>query len=169
MALFLTMFIKQNLTRRLPIAARPEAFKMVSCSPSSSNLPTAVSLPGGQRFVLKFQIRSDAFLVIDSVKSAQSFNYFCVRSFFVSLFPCRSREHNMYWTKDNSCPNLRNELQCNTKTKVEEQHLCKGCNGDGRASSGCSTFQGPPKVNTGWENGVEKQWHISQTGSGMGN
>ena len=29
-----------------------------------------------------------------------------------------------------------------------KEHLYKGCNGDGKASSGCSTFQGLPKVNT---------------------
>ena len=53
----------------------------------------------------------------------------------------------LYYTKDNSYPNLRNDLQLHIRTEGKE-HLCKGCNGDGKASSGCSTFQGLPKVNT---------------------
>ena len=49
---------------------------------------------------------------------------------------------------------MRKELQLNIKTKGKE-HLCKGCNGDGTASSGCSTFQALPKVDTEREKGLK--------------
>ena len=49
--LYSATVIIEFLTRRFPIVARPEAFKMVACSPSSSNFPTAVSFPGGHHFV----------------------------------------------------------------------------------------------------------------------
>ena len=69
--LVLTMLSKQYPTRRFPIAARPDAFKMVACSPTSSNLPTAVSFPVGQ-FSFRFQSAKLDQIVMDIDDSANT-------------------------------------------------------------------------------------------------